>query len=1066
MPTNHETAIAIIAVAGRYPHARTLDEFWDALRTGRDCVGEVPGDRWDHALYYHEDRSKIGKAHARVGGFLEDVDCFDPLLFEISPSEANLMDPMVRLSLQTVWELLENAGYTRDRLHRLHSGNVGLYLGAMYQQYALLASDPIGTAVTSMSSFSGITSRVSHFFNFQGPSVAVDTMCSSGSVAVHMACESLARRECDVAVAAAVNLTLHPGKYVALSLGKMMSSHPERRSFADGDGFVPSEGVGAVLLKPLRRAIEAKDPILAVIRGTQTNHKGNTNGFYVPSAEAQARLWEANLAKSGVAARTISYLEASAYGSSLADAVEVAGLSQAFGGQTGDKQFCAIGSVKSNLGHGEAVAGMAQLTKVALMLHHRQLAPSIGAEPLNPDIEFERSPFRLQRQLSEWVRPRLEQQGRLIDVPLRAGVSTIAAGGSNVSLILEEYIPAHLAADPSATASTSPRVVVLSAKSEDGLRALCRRVEEHVARHEDQRLEDIAFTLQVGREPQEHRVAVVVQGRDELLQALRYCAAPAGAAEAAEPPVTIYRGRVEGAVAAESAAGVPETMAASLEITASLWCRGERIDWEALSAGEDVRRIRLPNYPFEARHCWVSRGNPAAPQEQPSRAVERVATAGAANRSNIQAAVVAAFAEVSGIEPEHLELGTSLSRYGVDSIRLMHALQKIRATLGIEPDAKSLWGCQTIADVIDRCEARPGMQSGVGPVASPSRARLLQQFPELVAINSAAHGTPVFWIHGGLGGVEAYHSIGEMVPRPFWGIQARGWLTDRVPLQGVHAMAAYYVHIIQSVQPDGPYDLGGYSLGGALAYEVARQLQEMKQRVRSIVMLDTLDTSQLGHLRVGQGLVSTRSAMLQAVNMLLLSKILREPSKIAETLIHRRDVEKTAEGAPFLEQLVRLGRARGLTVTEARLMAHVEQFAKLQRSYDLARFEILPLARPEEVAAYYFRNGSGVFFGVLEPFFLMPEDDVSIDHQCYWGEWKVRLPRLEMFDVDASNHMSFVSEPKVLDTVRQLCDLLYPIGVDADIPARRLEAFRQEAARRHVLPRGVGLMHSNGASTQ
>jgi thioesterase domain-containing protein len=328
-----------------------------------------------------------------------------------------------------------------------------------------------------------------------------------------------------------------------------------------------------------------------------------------------------------------------------------------------------------------------------------------------------------------------------------------------------------------------------------------------------------------------------------------------------------------------------------------------------------------------------------------------------------------------------------------------------------------------------------------------SKAKLRSQFPELVPLNGVSRGEPVFWMHGGLGGVEVYHPFACSIARPFYGIQARGWLTSRAPLQGIPAMAAYYVHIIQSVRPEGPYDLGGYSLGGALAYEVARQLQELGHAVRSIVMLDSLDSVELKKVKPSQtGLVSAKSAILQAVNMALLTTIMHEPGRIDAMLIRRDQVDATLDEDAMLKQLVTLAKGRGLNRSEAQLEAMIRQFAKVQTAYNVRSFSVLPLPRPSEVTAYYFRNKSGRFLGELEPYFVTLEDQVSFDHKPYWREWQERLPNLHMMDVESSNHMMFISEPKVFSTICELCRLLYSEG---GMTPEALALFKASTRRTH-----------------
>ncbi|TAL41611.1 MAG: polyketide synthase, partial [Methylovulum sp.] len=511
--------IAIIGLAGQYPGAATLAEFWENLRAGKDCVTEIPAERWDHSAYFDADRYKPGKAYSCWGGFIDDVDQFDSLFFNISPRVADMLDPMVRLFLQTVWNLLEGSGYTRDAIQQHYQSSVGVYVGAMYQQYHGYG-DALQKPAVSLSSYSEMANRVSHFFNLQGPSVALDTMCSSALTSIHLACESLRKQECRLAIAGAVNLTIHPDKYLGLSQSQMLGSHAHSRSFADGDGYIPAEGVGAVLLKPLSCAIADGDSILAVIKSTAINHSGHTHGYAVPNPNAQASLIEDNFAKSGIDPRTVSYVEAAAAGSALGDPIELSALTKAFRKFTQDAQFCAIGSVKSNIGHAEAASGMSQLTKVVLQLQHRQLAPSILAEPLNPNLSFADTPFYLQETLADWEQPVVTIDGVTQTYARRATISSFGAGGSNAHLIIEEYIP-PVQDRQACERSASPQIIVFSARSRERLQAVVEQMLAFVEQHPALPLSDFAYTLQVGREAMAARLALVVNDSATLVQALK-----------------------------------------------------------------------------------------------------------------------------------------------------------------------------------------------------------------------------------------------------------------------------------------------------------------------------------------------------------------------------------------------------------------------------------------------------------------------------------------------------------------------------------------------------------------
>lgn len=592
--------IAIVGVSGRYPFAKDLNEFWENLKQGRDCITEIPADRWDHTPFFEPGRNKPGKSYAKWGGFLAGVDQFDALFFSISPKEAELIDPQERLFIETVWETIEDAGYSKDAIAR---NRVGVYVGVMWGQYELYGTTSLGAGVPS-SSFASVANRVSYFFNFQGPSLALDTMCSSSLTAIHLASEALRNGGIDVAIAGGVNVSIHPAKYLGLSQGNFASTDGRCRSFGQGgDGYVPGEGVGAVLLKPLDSALRDGDQIYAVLKASAINHGGKTNGYTVPNPIAQSDLILDALKAAKVAPETLSYIETHGTGTSLGDPIEMTGLVRAFeginpSGTLQGKQFCPIGSVKSNIGHLESAAGIAAVTKVLLQFKHRQLVPSLHAEPLNPHIDFQNTPFYVQTALEDWVRP----QGH----PRRAGVSSFGAGGSNAHLILEEFDDTRR----SAQRLERSEAFVLSARNRDALLAYAGKMIDFLDQRADLSLADIAFTAQVGRTPMQERLVVIASDTVALRDALRqWMQAPAGST--AE---NVFAGNIKDAQSGAVGLIDGEAGSAFLQLTlenrdlaklAKLWVSGVDVDWAILYRAERPRRISLPTYPFARERYWI-----------------------------------------------------------------------------------------------------------------------------------------------------------------------------------------------------------------------------------------------------------------------------------------------------------------------------------------------------------------------------------------------------------------------------------------------------------------------------
>lgn len=614
--TREDEEIAVIGVSGCYPGAKNLDEFWENLKSGKDCITEIPGDRWNLDDYYDPDPEKAaqGKMYCKWGGFLKDADKFDPLFFNISPREAELTDPQERLFLETAWMSMEDAGYTRKRIRetirKQNTADVGVFIGVTANTYLLLGPDEWrkGNAVIPTSFSWSIANRVSYIFDFQGPSIPVDTGCASSLTAVHLACESLKKGECSMAVAGGVNLYLHPSRYVWLCQMAMLSPSGKCHSFGiNGDGFVPGEGVGAIVLKPLTAAIRDGDNIYAVIKGSSVNHGGMTYSYMVPNPNAQANLILQSLKSAGIDPRTVSYLEAQGVGSPLGDPIEITGLTKAYREYTPDKQYCPIGSAKSLIGHLEAAAGIAGLTKVLLQMKHRQFAPSLHCEELNPNIAFEDSPFYVQRDLSEWKRPVIVENGKEKTYPRRAGISAFGAGGANAHLILEEY------QQPERETNAEPQLIVLSAKNKDRLRVYARNLSEFVKANSEYPLSDIAYTLQVGREAMKERVAVIADTGTALCRKLDQYVENPDACRDEDQIFTddndalknsIFKDFTSGGFGKDFVSLIARHR--DLHKAALLWVRGTDIPWDKIHEGKDVLSVSLPTYPFERKRYWIS----------------------------------------------------------------------------------------------------------------------------------------------------------------------------------------------------------------------------------------------------------------------------------------------------------------------------------------------------------------------------------------------------------------------------------------------------------------------------
>ncbi len=443
---SRDEPIALVGMACRFPGGATSPEaFWQLLADGVDAITEMSGQRWDSAAFFDPDPAAPGKMSTRWGGFIEGVDRFDPSFFGISPREAVAMDPQQRHMLELSWEALEDAGIVPGELR---GSATGVFFGAMWSDYARLAGgDPSRIALHTATGedHSIIAARVSYQLGLEGPSLALNTACSSSLVAVHLACQSLWQGESDLALAGGVNLILAPHSTVAMTKFGAMAPDGRSKAFdARADGYVRGEGGGVVVLKPLSRALAARDPIYCVIRGGAVNNDGFSNGLTAPSPQAQEKVVAAACRRAGVEPGEVHYVETHGTGTLLGDPIEAGALGAVLGAGRKPERALRIGSVKTNLGHLEAAAGIAGLIKTALAIRQRTLVPSLHFETPNPNISFEDLRLSVQDRLEPWPHGR--------ETPL-AGISSFGFGGTNCHLILAGLGPHPVRLVPLAAAS-------------------------------------------------------------------------------------------------------------------------------------------------------------------------------------------------------------------------------------------------------------------------------------------------------------------------------------------------------------------------------------------------------------------------------------------------------------------------------------------------------------------------------------------------------------------------------------------------------------------------------------
>jgi acyl transferase domain-containing protein/acyl carrier protein len=502
--------IAILGLGCRFPGGSNDPEsFWRFFQTGGDAIREIPAERWDIEAYYDPDPDAPGKMATRWGGFLEQVDQFDAAFFGISPREAQSMDPQQRLLLEVTWEALEHAA---QPVHRLAGSKSGVFIGVLGNDYAYLdIADPlnIGAYNGTGTSHSIAAGRLSYVLDLRGPCVALDTACSSSLVAVHLACQSLRTHESDMALAGGVNLILSPLSTIGASHMRMMAADGRCKTFdRRADGFVRGEGCGIVVLKRLSDALQAGDPILAVIRGSAINQDGHSAGLTAPHLQAQQEVIRQALIQARVKPEQIDLIEAHGTGTSLGDPIEVEALCKVLGQPRSTP--CWLASSKTNLGHTEAAAGIAGLLKVVLSLQHEQIPPHLHFESLNPNIHLEGTPFQIPTQLQPW--PRNPQRRRY------AGISSFGWSGTNAHLIIEEAPQREAEATP--PARTPGALLALSARSPQALRELARRYHELLTSPSAPALVNLCATAALRRTHHPYRLARAGQDAQALADLL------------------------------------------------------------------------------------------------------------------------------------------------------------------------------------------------------------------------------------------------------------------------------------------------------------------------------------------------------------------------------------------------------------------------------------------------------------------------------------------------------------------------------------------------------------------
>ncbi|NEO80921.1 MAG: type I polyketide synthase, partial [Moorea sp. SIO4G3] len=510
--------IAIVGMACRFPGgANDPSTYWNLLHDGIDAIRPVPPERWDVSANYDPDPEVPGKSYTKEGGFIDQVDQFDPLFFGISPKEAVSLDPQHRLLLEVTWEALENSGQTWSNLK---NSQTSVFMGISTDDYSALSinqnQNGAGTYSVLGNNRSIGVGRISNLLGLQGSNIQVDTACSSSLVAIHLACQSLRSGESNLALVGGVNLILSPISTIGRCQLKALSPDGRCKTFdASANGYGQGEGCGIVVLKRLSDAISDGDSILALIRGSAVNHDGPSSGMTVPNRMAQKQVIQQALTNAKLEPHQISYLEAHGTGTSLGDPIEIEALAEVYGKNRPADQPLIVGSVKTNIGHLEAAAGVSSLIKVILALQHQEIPPHLHLQQPNPHVDWDRLPIKIPTSLIPW-----SGEGK----PRLAGVSSFGMGGTNAHIVLEEA-PTEVRSQKSEVRSEEylerpVHILTLSGKTEKALEDLVSSYQNYLETNPELELADVCYTANTGRAQFNHRLGVIASEPTELIEKL------------------------------------------------------------------------------------------------------------------------------------------------------------------------------------------------------------------------------------------------------------------------------------------------------------------------------------------------------------------------------------------------------------------------------------------------------------------------------------------------------------------------------------------------------------------
>ncbi|WP_459470475.1 beta-ketoacyl synthase N-terminal-like domain-containing protein [Staphylococcus cohnii] len=987
--------IAIIGIDGKFPQSDSLEDFWENIANHRNLITKIPIERFDYKKY--------SNPHIKWGGFMNNIDKFDAKFFNMSDKEAKFLDPQHRLFLQSTMKTIGDAGYT---LKDIDGMRLGVFAGIGSQDYAELIKDNIDVTDPPPYALTGITSfmlanRVSSFLNVKGPSEPIDTACSSSLVAINRAINAMLSKECDMALVGGVNVITTPAIYHSFSSAGMLNKSSTCKVFDDNaSGTIRAEGVGTILLKPVAKAISDRDNIHAVIKSSTVNHKGKTSSLTAINKSSIVDLLDQSYSELDIGIEDIDYIESHSTGSKIGDSIELQAL-QTYMKKSYSKKNLFVGSLKSNLGHMEAASGIGSLIKVILSIKNKMLLGINNFEKLNSYVKNEENLITLTKSNKPWER-------RDYNTPRRAAINTFGFGGVNAHLIIEEYINENIEID------TKKNIFVLSDKSEKSLK---EKVVDYINHFENKEFTDaditnICYTLQNGRESLAHRLAFVVESIQDILTNLKSYLK----GEYNEAIINVSNLEYQNNKYISEILDTTEIKdvliswlkQGELNKIQKLWINGLTVPWKYLYLEKNPHKISLPSYNFEENSYWV---NQRLPPFQLKRNLNYTINQTAKEYTqdiNIENEIYNLIIDFLPNADSFNEL-SSFKEYGVDSIIFIQIIKKLQS-LGIPINFEDIYNSYNLKELVENLNISQGSINKNDHIS-------------LIKLNEITDGKPIFWIHGGFGGVEVYRFIAEHINRPFYGIQAPGYMTDQEPLNTVEDLANYYYKIIKDIQVDGGYDIGGLSFGGVIAYELANVLQKENHKVHSLVMLESIFIKD----SMREEWESININNIRKDRIFRIANLLLSFNNSTDTkLIHERDVSLYDNFDDFFENIINLMIEKGIYKNKKQLKKLLNNLYKVLTRLDEASTFYAPSKLTNDIEKpIYISNEYTTVFGNEEDYFRLVDKGRVFDFTESYKLWKGLIPNLEIQYTVSSSHLTILTDKHSLEKIINICKEIY-----------------------------------------